>query len=343
MRVSIAMTTFNGAKYIQEQIDSLVSQTLLPFELVICDDGSTDATVDILERVSAKLPFKVRIYQNEERLNFTGNFLKAASLCIGDVVAFCDQDDIWEPRKIEVCLPMLSVGNSDLVIHEGRVVDSNGRVTDLKIPDFSGDMMQISKPPFDGISKGFAMVMRREVVNDVLACWDWDEYIKFKGVYGSPLGHDLFIYAWCVNRKKISFIQEELVRYRIHEANVTASSEITKSRQAKLVAFFGKMAFDKDMYSLPSRKWAAEVDYINDYICRCSSENYPGLIQLAEWLERKSKLWLSRSSIYDKESSRKERIKNCSELLLAGGYVSNQEPHLGIKSLIKDLFVALIG
>ena len=83
MKISIAMATYNGAKYIRDQLDTLGRQTLPPVELVVTDDGSTDATLSIVEAFSAVAPFPVRIIRNTNRLGYEENFLKAASLCAG--------------------------------------------------------------------------------------------------------------------------------------------------------------------------------------------------------------------------------------------------------------------
>jgi glycosyltransferase involved in cell wall biosynthesis len=342
MKVSIAMATYNGAKYIQEQLDSLSNQSLLPFELVVCDDGSTDDTLPIVREYAKSAPFLVRIYQNEENLHFTGNFFKVASLCNGNTIAFCDQDDIWDKRKIEACLAALQSEDADLLIHEGRVVDSAGRLTPTKIPNLSVNFERINKAPFDHASKGFAMVMRRLVIEEFMACWDWAEYVEFKARYGAPAGHDLLIYAWCVGRKKIGFLRQELVRYRVHGENVTANVSITNNRATKFLNFFRGLATNKLDYYLPAQKWAAEAEFLRSYMRRSSVEQKPGLEQLAGWLARQSKLWLDRSAIYDKQSSRTARWLKLAGILKTGGYLSRQEPRLGIKSLSKDLVVASI-
>jgi len=100
--ISIAMATYNGESFLAEQLDNLAKQTLKPLELVVCDDGSTDDTVAILEGFAALAPFPVSIHRNGTRLGHTENFLKAANLCSGKWIGFCDQDDVWLPNKLEV-------------------------------------------------------------------------------------------------------------------------------------------------------------------------------------------------------------------------------------------------
>src|SRR6478609_12105203 len=101
--VSVAMATYNGAKFLQAQLDSLAAQTQLPDELVVGDDGSSDDTLAILEAFAASAPFPVRVDRNETRPDYGDNFMRTALRCTGDYIAFCDQDDVWLPEKIERC------------------------------------------------------------------------------------------------------------------------------------------------------------------------------------------------------------------------------------------------
>lgn len=102
LQLSIAMCTYNGADYVQEQLESIAKQTRLPEELVVCDDGSTDGTLSLLKNFAAHANFPVKIEINSERLGSTQNFAKAINLCIGDIIVLADQDDIWHPHKL-VC------------------------------------------------------------------------------------------------------------------------------------------------------------------------------------------------------------------------------------------------
>ena len=120
------MTTFNGARYLGEQLNSLSCQTVKPLELVVCDDGSTDETVAILQSFSALAPFTVRMFQNAERLGYKQNFIKAASLCTGSLIAFCDQDDIWNDDKLYVVSKYFSQSDDLLVAHDYCVFFDDG-------------------------------------------------------------------------------------------------------------------------------------------------------------------------------------------------------------------------
>jgi glycosyltransferase involved in cell wall biosynthesis len=100
-RLSVALCTYNGTQYLQEQLDSIAAQTKLPDELVICDDRSSDNTVEIIKLFSSKVSFPVHLHINEINLRTIKNFEKAISLCTGDIIVLSDQDDVWKPCKTE--------------------------------------------------------------------------------------------------------------------------------------------------------------------------------------------------------------------------------------------------
>ena len=98
--ISVAMATYNGEKFIREQLDSILAQTITDWELIVCDDVSTDSTIAILEEYANK-DGRIQIHKNKVNLGFKRNFEKAISLCSGDYIALCDQDDIWKHDKVE--------------------------------------------------------------------------------------------------------------------------------------------------------------------------------------------------------------------------------------------------
>ena len=122
--ISIAMTTYNGARYLREQLDSILCQSVTDFELVVCDDCSTDNTFSILQEYAENDP-RINLHQNEKNLGFKRNFERVIKLAKGDFVALCDQDDVWTKNHLEVLLngigdKMISAGNSDLIDANGN-------------------------------------------------------------------------------------------------------------------------------------------------------------------------------------------------------------------------------
>jgi glycosyltransferase involved in cell wall biosynthesis len=100
MKTSIALATYNGEKYVEEQLDSYLTQTVLPDELIVSDDCSTDATQQMLGAFAKKAPFRVVLLCNIENVGYGQNFSRALSQTTGDLVFLSDKDDVWFPEKI---------------------------------------------------------------------------------------------------------------------------------------------------------------------------------------------------------------------------------------------------
>ena len=126
MKISIAMTSYNGSEHLHEQLTSFLDQDHLPDELIVCDDGSTDDTLEILKEFSLASPFDVRIFSNKQNLGFTKNFEQAISKCKGDIIFLSDQDDKWFPGKISSVINFFEQNTSiSLIIHDAQIVDEN--------------------------------------------------------------------------------------------------------------------------------------------------------------------------------------------------------------------------
>lgn len=122
--ISIAVCTYNGEKYIKEQLQSIINQTRQPDEIIICDDCSKDKTVDIVQNILREWNGQYKIIINKINLGFKKNFEKAIGLCQGDIIFLSDQDDVWDLNKIAL---MASVFSTDpdtiLVFHDAVLVD----------------------------------------------------------------------------------------------------------------------------------------------------------------------------------------------------------------------------
>ena len=124
--VSVAMATYNGARHIQKQLDSLAAQSYLPAELVISDDRSEDDTLAIIQDFAESAPFPVALHVNSDRLGYRRNFMKAASLSRSELIAFCDQDDRWYPHKLAVIVEAFARPEVLLAYHNADVVGQDG-------------------------------------------------------------------------------------------------------------------------------------------------------------------------------------------------------------------------
>jgi hypothetical protein len=122
------MCTYNGARHLREQLDSIAAQTRPPDELVICDDGSTDDTRQIITNFVGSAPFPVHFHINEQNLGSTKNFERAIGLCSGDYIALSDQDDVWLPGKLaQLEAEFDRAPNVGLIFTDAEVVDEDTR------------------------------------------------------------------------------------------------------------------------------------------------------------------------------------------------------------------------
>lgn len=130
MTLSVALCTYNGAAYLPAQLESLAAQTRRPDELVVCDDRSTDATREILQRFAAAAPFPVRIYANAANLGVTRNFERSVFQCTGELIALCDQDDVWREDKLAVMEAVFrDHPKTVLAASDAALIDDDGRPT----------------------------------------------------------------------------------------------------------------------------------------------------------------------------------------------------------------------
>src|SRR5262245_9573467 len=130
--ISIALSAYNGERFLEQQLESLARQSVSPAELVACDDYSSDGTAGILEAFSRRAPFPVRIFRNDRNLGFSASFMRAAERCDSPLVAFCDQDDVWAESKIDTCARLVAAHPGvRLVMHAGRTVDEQLRPMEI--------------------------------------------------------------------------------------------------------------------------------------------------------------------------------------------------------------------
>lgn len=201
--ISVAIPTYNGEKYLREQLDSLYNQTLVPDEIVVVDDCSKDGTVSILEEYRNRYGLKYVI--NETNLGYNKNFEKAISLCTGDYIALCDQDDIWLPEKIQKAFDRIS----QFPLNEPSLVSSfsctDKRILETPIPcgrkdgDWRMNFIEYE-------SQGCTLMFNRALRDYILP---FPEGIMYDGYIG-------FVAALIGNRE---YIGENLMYYRIHQNN----------------------------------------------------------------------------------------------------------------------------
>ncbi len=224
--ISVAMATYNGEKYLREQLDSILCQTITDFELVICDDKSTDSTIDILSEYAMQ-DKRIRYYVNPVNIGFKRNFENVIQKCKGEYIALCDQDDIWHSEHIEKLYKLIE--NHSLSCANSILVDKDNNSLGILLSDaerlytFPKDnhkliyKILLSGNPFQGAS----MLMPTAFVHRCLPI---------------PRGvcyHDAWFAACACLDNGIAYSFNPITRYRQHGNNVTANTNRTARRTIK--------------------------------------------------------------------------------------------------------------
>ena len=210
MRVSIAMATYNGARFIGAQLASFAAQTVVPDELVITDDGSSDDTLAIVEAFAATAPFAVEVHRNPARLGYARNFEKAIGLCGGEIIFLSDQDDVWLEDKIAVVLDCFDANP------ETMVVINDAMITDGDLIWFGRTQYGIierSHIPRSGFVQGCCSAHR--------AAW---RKIALPLPDGVQLeGHDEWLNGLAYELGVVTLCRQPLQYYRRHAENASGS------------------------------------------------------------------------------------------------------------------------
>jgi glycosyltransferase involved in cell wall biosynthesis len=216
--VSVALATYNGERFLAEQLRSLAAQTVLPDELVVHDDGSTDATLEIVADFARASPFPVRVESDAQRRGSSDAFFMAALACDGDLVALCDQDDVFLPEKLERCRSALDRSGVLAVIHSSRVVDEWLRPTGELFPHVRRTQIApaLSSDPWLAV-RGMSMVVDARVVRLAAAeARPPSHYLE-----GATMHHDEWLYVLASSLGAVAFLAEPLALYRQHGSNLT--------------------------------------------------------------------------------------------------------------------------
>ena len=241
-RLSVALCTYDGARFLREQLDSVARQTRLPYELVVCDDRSSDNTVEIVKAFSSSAPFPVRLYVNEENVGPTKNFEKAIGLCEGDIIALSDQDDVWHPEKLERSEDvLLQTPRAGAVFADADIVDDNLRPLGYQVWKALG-FTQVQRGRF-ARGRALEILLRRNVVQGATLVFR----ASFKElILPIPVGwmHDAWIAFLIAASAELAFVDEPLMKYRQHPRNVTGVAkegfvEVVARRKTQKHAIFG--------------------------------------------------------------------------------------------------------
>lgn len=222
MKISIAMATYNGARYLREQLDSFAAQTRKPDELVVCDDGSTDETLRILSDFADEAPFAVHIYKNEKNLGYAQNFSRALSLCKSELIFLSDQDDFWLSEKIHE-IEQLAMAHPECRLFMNDAELANGDGTPLGLTKL-GQTISLGLKDVS-FTTGCCMAVKKEFLQLALPV-----------PAGFP-AHDTWINRLALLLDAKIIIPRVMQHYRRHGDNASnwLTSRITKQSRMDLV------------------------------------------------------------------------------------------------------------
>jgi len=237
------MCTYNGGAYLSGQLASFVEQTQRPDELIACDDGSTDNTLQVLDQFSKEAPFPVKVYRNQQRLGSTKNFEKALSLCSGDFIFLSDQDDVWMPQKVNTLLQALrnnpgagyvfsdAVIVDELLRRMGYTMWQSIKFTPRQRWQFKRGK-QLDMLLKHNVVTGATMVFRAGLKSIILPIPDESIHDEWIALLASSIG----MYG--------VLIEEPLIEYRQHSQQLLGGRKVSFVEQAKQAALSGGQSFE---------------------------------------------------------------------------------------------------
>lgn len=214
MKFSVALTTFRSEAFLGVQLDSLLAQTRKPDELVVCDDGSTDSTMAILEKFRAGAPFPVRIFRNEKNLGYAQNFAKAISLAEGDWIFLSDHDDRWHAEKLaRFAEEIQRQPGLAAVFSDSALVDNALRPMGCSL--FSANRFHDFEREYIHRGEAWRTFLRHNVAAGHALAIRADQRTAFLPI---PPGwvHDAWIATVLAAEGKMAFLEDRLVDYRQH-------------------------------------------------------------------------------------------------------------------------------
>lgn len=259
--ISVCMATYNGERFIQSQLDSILNQSQKPDEVVICDDNSTDNTVEIITRFikDNKLENIWHVYVNDTNKGYPGNFYYASSLCSGDILFFADQDDIWVLDKIEKMIMSFNENrNMELLACNHGIIDEFGNILNTVISPKvkahkSTRLLTVNELVKKFELPGMAMAIRKEYFSSIL-----EKYCI------ESIPHDFALGIISADQNKFGFLDYIGVYHRRHNNNAAKEQHQVKhlikvQRKLEAMKIYNKMLNDIIEYNILSHSGLEQV------------------------------------------------------------------------------------
>ena len=205
--ISVCIATYNGQKYIKEQVDSIISQLAPSDEIIVSDDESTDNTIAILKQFNDQ---RIIVIENNNRKGVVGNFENALNHATGEYIFLADQDDVWHPNKVKICLEYLQ--NNDCILHDAQVVDENLTETTPSFFKQRNTKLGYWNNIYINGFVGCCMAFNRKLLNKILP---FPNNIAM---------HDIWIGLIASKKYKVELIHKPLIKFRRHSSNTSCTA-----------------------------------------------------------------------------------------------------------------------
>ncbi|MBQ9661770.1 MAG: glycosyltransferase [Oscillospiraceae bacterium] len=217
--ISVVMTTYNGEQYVGEQIQSIFRQTLLPDELIVVDDGSTDNTVNVISELVKCAPpsINVSVTVNCNNIGYIRNFYVAISKAKGDFIFLSDQDDIWEENKIETMIDVMTQEKCMLLCSNFHIIDKNGSIVTNRNKYNINSFVEKAKTNYKTIS--LHRLIYGNVAQGCTYCFNKEIQNKYIELNCNYIIHDKQLMFIAATMGNVGFLNRKLIRYRIHDMN----------------------------------------------------------------------------------------------------------------------------
>lgn len=245
-KISVVMTTYNGGKYIEQQLKSVLNQTVPPDEIIISDDCSEDNTITVIKDVIGNRSKTVHIIKNKENAGYIKNFRNVILKAAGDYIFLCDQDDVWAPDKIEKTISVIKEKQAWLACTGFKLIDSHGN--DIN------DLHQYKSDPISGYENWSGVIknipLKRLVWGNFSPgctyCFTKEVQRIYQAIENTEISHDFQLLLIAANAGKAVYIDKPLSCYRIHSANTIGMNQKERKRkrhfQPRMVRFLVELS-----------------------------------------------------------------------------------------------------
>lgn len=221
MKISVALCTYNGEKYIEEQIESIINQTKKVDEIIICDDCSKDNTIKLINKYLKKI--NIKVLQNKNNMGVVKNFIKAFNACSGDIVFLCDQDDIWKKNKVQVIVDLFKKNKQiNMIGTDALLIDGNGNSLNAKLWDTIG--YKWSK---NNLNENYIVQLKKAFLTGATAAAR-KKFIDDFMIESKYVIHDYWLSECASMTDSLLMHNECLTKYRQHQNNVVGVKKRNK-------------------------------------------------------------------------------------------------------------------